>query len=58
MNEVIIAKQDLSHIVKKSDVWIVYMKDNKHWVCEVGGVMFDGSLVTLKLATKGKCEAK
>lgn len=52
MNEIVIYKQDFDHIVKKNDVWIVYTKDNKHWVCKVNGVIFDNNLITLKLATK------
>lgn len=52
MNEIVIYKQDFGHIVKKNDVWIVYTKDNKHWVCKVNGVIFDNNLITLKLATK------
>lgn len=56
MNEIIIQKQDFSHIVKKSDVWILYTKNNKHWICEVDGIEFGEEIITLKLATKGKCD--
>lgn len=56
MNEIIIKKQDFSHIVKKSDVWIVYTTNGKHWVCELNGFKEDGNFISLTLATKGKCE--
>lgn len=52
MNEIIIKKQDFSHILKKQDVWILYTKDNKHWICCIGGVIYDDEFITLKLATK------
>lgn len=56
MNEIIIKKQDFSHIVKKSDVWIVYTINGKHWVCELNGFKEDGNFISLTLATKGKCD--
>lgn len=56
MNEIIIKKSDLSHIIKKPDVWIVYLTNNKHWICEIGGLVYDDEFITLKLAIKGKCD--
>lgn len=56
MNEIIIKKQDFSHIVKKQDVWIVYLTNDKYWICEIGGLIYDDEFITLKLATKGKCD--
>ncbi len=58
MNEIIIRKQDFSHIIKKSDVWLVYTTNKRCWVCCIGGYEEDGDLITLTLATKGKCEVK
>lgn len=56
MNEIIIKKQDFSHIIKKQDVWIVYLNNGKYWICEIGGLIYDDEFITLKLATKGKCD--
>lgn len=56
MNEIIIKKQDFSYVVKKRDVWIVYTTNGKHWICEIDGINIDEQLITLKLATKGKCD--
>lgn len=57
MNEIIIQQQDFSYVVKKKDIWIVYMTNGKHWICEVDGIDIDDKrLITLKLATRGKCE--
>lgn len=56
MNEVVIKKEDFSHIMKKNDVWIVYTKNNKHWVCKIGGFEESSDYITLYLATKDKCD--
>lgn len=56
MNEIIIKKQDFSHIIKKQDIWIVYLNNGKYWICEIGGLIYDDEFITLKLATKGKCD--
>ena len=56
MNEISIKKEDFSHIVKKSDVWIVYTLNDKHWVCKPNSFKEDGIFITLTLATKGKCD--
>lgn len=56
MNEVVIKKEDFSHIIKKKDVWIVYTKNNKHWICMIGGFVDGGEYITLYLATKGECD--
>lgn len=54
MNEVTIQKEDFSHIIKKQDVWLVFTKNNRCWVCEIDGVFLlsDQSFYILKLASK------
>ena len=54
MNEVEFKQIDFSHIIKKKDVWLVFTKSNKCWVCEIGGITKKNDMVVLKLATKGK----
>lgn len=54
MNEVEIKQVDFSHIIKKKDVWLVFTKSNKCWVCEIGGITDNDDMIVLKLATKGK----
>lgn len=54
MNEVEIKQVDFSHMIKKSDVWLVYTKNNKCWVCEIDGIIEQDDFYILKLATKGK----
>lgn len=56
MNEVTISKDFVSQIVKKRDVWLVYTKNDKCWVCKIGGVKEQDSFYILTLAKKGKSE--
>ena len=57
MDELIIKKEDFDYIIKKTDVWLVYTKNNnKAWVCCVGGFSSDDDFYYLKLAKKGKSE--
>lgn len=54
MNEVEIKQVDFSHTIKKKDVWLVFTKSNKCWVCEINGIANNEDMIVLKLATKGK----
>lgn len=54
MNEVTISIDFVSQIVKKRDVWLVYTKNDKCWVCEINGIIEQDDFYILKLATKGK----
>lgn len=54
--EVEIQKSDFSHIIKKNDVWLVYTKNSKCWVCKIDGIKLNKDFYTLTLATKGKSE--
>lgn len=56
MNEVTISKDYVTQIVKKQDVWIVYTKNSKYWVCEIDGIKTDNNFYILTLAKKGKSE--
>lgn len=57
-NTIIILREDLDHIIKKPDVWIVYTtKSSRPWVCIPNGIEYSDSTnsdatITLTLAIK------
>lgn len=56
--EIMILKSDFDYVNKKSDVWLVYTKNNNRpWICCIGGIMEEDEYITLILATKGKSES-
>lgn len=56
MNELELREEDYDYIIKKTDVWLVYTKKGKCWVCEIGGVKQENDKYILTLATKGKSD--
>ena len=53
MNELELREEDYDYVIKKTDVWLVYTKKGKCWVCEIGGVKQENNVYILTLATKG-----
>lgn len=60
-NTIIILREDYSHIIKKSDVWLVYTtKSHRPWVSIPNGVVFcdDGTIsITLAVPNGGSYHA-
>lgn len=53
-NTIIILREDFDHVVKKTDVWLVYTtKSNRPWVCVPNGIIYGETEITLFLAIKG-----
>ena len=51
-NTIIILREDYSHTVKKSDVWLVYtLKTHRPWVAVPDGITFGENTVSITLAT-------
>lgn len=52
MDVVQISKANFSHLIKKSDVWLVFTTQGKCWICRPDGLREDKDFYILELAPK------
>lgn len=52
MDSIQIPKTSFSHLIKKTDVWLVFTIQGKCWICRPNGMLEDGGFYILELAPK------
>lgn len=51
-SQIQILKSDISHIIQKDDVQLLYLKSGKYWVCTKQPFIENGIFINITLAIK------